>query len=179
MAQTRIATRPEVVTLHQTFAPPVEQSPVIYQIVFDLEIPIADRCTSALQTIETLVDKYMNKGNATVPVTKLPTMNLAVDPNGTDGSANCKQQNGPTLPASDMADAVMQEVTSYPEQYQQFQFFFFDNLDAPLSAALTDSLSTFFQRAADAAHRVQAAHGLLAVQPGAGWPTTPRPRPGR
>jgi hypothetical protein len=144
VAQTRIATLPEVVTLHQTFAPPVEQSPVIYQIVFDLQIPLPDRCTSALQTIESLVDKYMNKGNATVPVTKLPTLNLAVDPHGTDASANCNQQDGP-LPASDMADAVMQAVTSYPEQYQQFHFLFFDNLDAPLSGQLTDSLSTFFQ----------------------------------
>jgi hypothetical protein len=143
VAQTRIETLPEVVTLHQTFAPPVELSPVIYQIVFDLQIPLADRCTSAIQTIESLVDKYMNKGNATVPVTKLPTLNLAVDPHGTDASANCNQQDGP-LPASDMADAVMQAVTSYPEQYQQFHFLFFDNLDAPLSGPLTDSLSTFF-----------------------------------
>lgn len=143
VAQTRIETLPEVVTLHQTFAPPVELSPVIYQIVLDLQIPLADRCTSAIQTIESLVDKYMNKGNATVPVTKLPTLNLAVDPHGTDASANCNQQDGP-LPASDMADAVMQVVTSYPEHYQQFHFLFFDNLDAPLSGPLTDSLSTFF-----------------------------------
>ena len=97
-----------------------------------------------MKTIETLVDKYMNKGNATVPVTKLPTLNLAVDPNGTDGSANCKQQDGATLDASDMADAVMQVVTSYPEQFQQFQFFFFDNIDFPLPQNLIDSLSAFF-----------------------------------
>ena len=39
-------TQPQVADMHQTFAPPVEQSPVIYQIVLDLEIPVADRCAS-------------------------------------------------------------------------------------------------------------------------------------
>jgi hypothetical protein len=144
LAQTRVATLPEVVNLHQSFSPPVEQSPVIYQIVLDLEIPIADRCSLAIQTIESLVDEYMRKGNSTVQVVKIPTLNLAVDPKGTDASANCTQQDTATLQAADMADAVMQQVTSFPQQYQQFHFLFFDNLNFPLSQPLTDSLSAFF-----------------------------------
>ena len=44
VAQGRLATLPQVMDMHQTFTPPVEQSPVIYQIVFDLEIAVAERC---------------------------------------------------------------------------------------------------------------------------------------
>jgi hypothetical protein len=146
LAEARIATRPEVVTLHQTFVPPVVESPVIYQIVLDLEIPITDLCASSSQEIEMLVDKYMNyTGNDTVPVKKLPTVYLAGDdPNVPNGSANCAQTNALKLDASTLADQVMQEVTSHPEQFQQFHFFFFDNLNAPLLQPLVTSLSGFF-----------------------------------
>src|SRR3954469_2471046 len=75
VAQGRVATVPEVTDMHQTFVPTVEQSPVLYQIVLDLEIPVADRCASSLQTIESLVDEYMHK--TTVLVQKLPTINIA------------------------------------------------------------------------------------------------------
>ena len=151
VAQSRAETRPQVVDMHQTFIPPVEQAPIIYQIVLDLEIPIGDRCDSALKKIEMLVDEYMNKANAPVPVVKLPTMNIAVDPNATGGAANCAQVNQPTLPAADMAEAVLQNVSSFPEQYQQYQFFFFSNLDSvPLPSTLTDALSTLFSAVASA-----------------------------
>jgi hypothetical protein len=39
----------------------------------------------------------------------------------------------------------MQEVTTHPEQFQQFHFFFFNNIDFPLAQPLVDSLSAFFQ----------------------------------
>jgi len=145
LAETRIATRPEVVTLHQTYSPPVVVSPVMYQIVLDLDIPIPERCASSSQQIEALVDKYMSyMGNGSFEVKKLPTVYLAGDdPNAANGSTNCVQSNGAKLDASAMADAVMQEVTSHPEQFQQFHFFFFDNLDAPLMQPLVDSLSAF------------------------------------
>jgi hypothetical protein len=143
IAQTRVATLPEVTTLKQTYVPTVEQSPVIYQIVLDLEIPVADLCATAIQTIESLVDKYMNQ--VSVPVRQLPTMNLAIDPNATGGAANCAQTNGRTLPASDMAEAVMQVVTSFPQTHQQFHFLYFNNLNAPLPSTLTDSLTALFE----------------------------------
>src|SRR5262249_54938501 len=47
LAQARIETVPETVDMHQTFVPPVQQAPIVYQIVIDLEIPVVDRCTSA------------------------------------------------------------------------------------------------------------------------------------
>jgi hypothetical protein len=145
LAETRIATLPEVVTLNQTFTPPVEQSPIIYQIAFDVDIPVSDVCASSMKTIETLVDKYMNMGNATVPVTKLPDVYLSGDPAATDGSTPCHQQDGATLQdPSAMADAVMQAVTSNPAQFQQFHFFFFDNVEFGLPGPLVDSLSAFF-----------------------------------
>ncbi len=92
MAQGRLATLPEVTEMHRTFTPPVEQSPVVYQIVLDLQIVVADSCTSSLQTIEPLVDKYMHM--TTVPVVKLPTINLATNPNATGASPNCAQFDG-------------------------------------------------------------------------------------
>ena len=142
LAQVRVATLPQLTNMHQSFVPPIEKSPVIYQIVLDLEIPIADRCTLAIQTIEGLVDKYMN--TAGVPVTKLPTMNIAVDPSGTDGAANCHQNDGRTLPAADMAEAVMKAVSSYPQTFQQFHFLYFNNLDFLLPSSMTDSLQALF-----------------------------------
>lgn len=142
VAQGRVATLPQVTNMHQTFIPPVEQSPVIYQIVLDLEIPVADLCGPALQTIESLVDEYMNK--TTVPVVKLPTMNIAIDPQATGGSANCAQVNGRTLPVTDMAEAVLKQVSTFPQTHQQFHFFYFNNLSSPLPSTLTDSLYSLF-----------------------------------
>ena len=142
VAQGRVATLPQVTDMQQTFVPPVEQSPVIYQIVLDLEIPVADRCVSSLQTIESLVDEYMHK--TTVKVVKLPTMNIATDPKATGGAANCAQVDGRALPATDMAEAVLQQVSSFPETHQQFHFFYFNNLDVPLPPTLTDSLQSLF-----------------------------------
>ena len=47
MLQVPIATLPEVVTAQQVLNPPVETSPIIYQVILDLEIPLADRCAEA------------------------------------------------------------------------------------------------------------------------------------
>jgi hypothetical protein len=177
LAETRIATRPEVVTLHQTFSPPVVQSPVIYQIVLDLDIPIPDRCASTRQKIEALVDKYMSyTGNGAVAVKKLPTLYLAGDdPNAANGSANCVQTNDAKLDASAMADAVMQEVTSHPEEYQQFHFFFFDNLNAPLLQPMVDSLSAFLSalETAPAPYQLRTLSWLF--NPGLGQANPPNP----
>ncbi len=143
LAQGRLATLPQVTNMHQTFTPPVEQSPVVYQIVLDLQIAVADRCTSSLQTIESLVDKYMHK--TTVPVVKLPTINLATNPEATGAAPNCAQfGQGETLPATDMADAVLQVVSTFPQTHQQFHFFYFNNQNFPLPSTMTDSLQSLF-----------------------------------
>lgn len=144
VAQGRVATLPQVTNMSQTFTPPVEQSPVIYQIVFDLEIPIAERCDAALQKIEGLVDRYMHK--TTVNVQKLPTKNIAMNADATGGSLNCAQLgDGRTLPdPTGMAESVLQVVSSFPETYQQFHFFYFNNQNFALPQSLTDSLQVLF-----------------------------------
>jgi hypothetical protein len=144
LAQTRIETVPSVVDMSQTYVPKVQDAPIVYQIILDLEIPIADRCTSALSTIESLVDKYMNMPNEPVPVHKLDTINLAVDPTGTASSPNCKQQDGRSLTAADMAQKVFQIISGSPQVHQQFHFFYFNNLNSPLPQTLTDSLTSLF-----------------------------------
>ena len=52
VAQTKVATLPEVMTASRSSTPPVERSPIIYQIVLDLEIPVPDRCADVIQKIE-------------------------------------------------------------------------------------------------------------------------------
>ncbi|HEX3903747.1 MAG TPA: hypothetical protein VH853_12980 [Polyangia bacterium] len=151
LAQTRVETVPMVTDRQQTFVPTVEQAPIIYQIVLDLEIPIPDRCASAVQTIETLVYKYMHAGNVpTVPVVELPTQNIAMDPTATGGSPNCAQVNNRSLPAADMAEAVLQTISTFSQVHQQFIFFYFNNLDSPLPSTLTDSFSALFTSVASA-----------------------------
>jgi hypothetical protein len=141
MVQVRIATLPEIVTATQIFDPTVERSPIIYQIVLDLEIPVPDRCAEVIQNIENDATMYLVGGGATVH--KLPTINLA-----TNGSSQCAQNNDRTLAATDMADAVKQLVTTQDGTHQQYHMLYFNNLDAPLMQpmvtslqALTDGLS--------------------------------------
>ena len=54
LVQARVATQPQLVTGTREFNPPVERSPIIYQIVLDLEIPVPDRCADVIQKIESL-----------------------------------------------------------------------------------------------------------------------------
>jgi hypothetical protein len=146
LAQQRVQTVPVVSDLQQGFMPPVEQSPVIYQIILDLEIPIAERCTSALSTIESTVDTAMKMANTTAMPMKLPTQNIALDKNGTDGSAGCTQQDAPMLDPdpSSLAQQVFQLISATPQTYQQFHFFFFSNLNSSLPATLNTQLNALF-----------------------------------
>jgi len=145
-AQGRLATLPEVVDMHQTFAPPVEQSPVIYQIVLDLEVTVAERCDAARATIEELVDKYMNMVPPSVKVVKLPTINIATNPDATGAAPNCAQfGDGRTLPdPTGMADAVLQVVSTFPQTHQQFHFLYFNNQNFVLPQSMNDSLQAFY-----------------------------------
>ncbi len=141
LAQARVATQPQLVTVDLTYTPPVETSPIIYQIVLDLQIPVASRCATTMQAIESQVDATMN--GVGVPVVKLPTMNLAVDPEGSPGSS-CAQPQSRSLPAEAMAQAVKQTVLKFPQHHQQFYFLYFNNLAAPLPPSLTSSLQDLF-----------------------------------
>jgi len=141
LAQARVATQPQIVPVDLTYTPPIETSPIIYQIVLDLEIPVASRCATTIQAIESLVDGTMNGIGA--PVVKLPTMNLAVDPVGSPGSS-CAQPQSRSLPAEAMAQTVKQAVLKFPQHHQQFHFLYFNNLAAPLPPSLTSSLQDLF-----------------------------------
>jgi hypothetical protein len=131
LVQARIATNPEVISRHHSYRPAVETAPIVYQIVLDLEIPVADRCAKAIERIELEVAKAL----VGAPVRKLPTLNLAGGPTGT----GCMQTDGRELAAADMAQAVKQVVISSPEVHQQFHILYFNNLDAPLPVKLSES----------------------------------------
>jgi len=137
MLQARIATAPVVVTGRQMFDPPVERSPIIYQLILDLDIPVPDRCTDVVQKIEALTARYLSGGG--VPVRKLPTINLAAD-----SSSQCAQTTGRTVAAADIAQAVKETVQTFPGVHQQVHMMYFNNLDAPLPATLSMSLQTLF-----------------------------------
>ena len=138
LAQARVATQPELVPLHVTYTPPVEASPIIYQIVLDLDIRVGSRCATTIDTIETVVKDTMY--SVGVPVVQLPTINLATDGSG----SSCAQPQSRTLPADSMAQAVKQTVLTFPQHHQQFHFLYFNNLNAPLPPSLTSSLQTLF-----------------------------------
>jgi hypothetical protein len=137
MVQVRIATLPEIVTATQIFDPPVERSPIIYQIVLDLDIPIPDRCADIIQKIESEADAYLVGGS--VPVHKLPTINLAAN-----ASSQCAQTNDRTVASTDMADTLKQLVTTQSGKHQQYHLLYFNNLDAPLPQPLVTSLQALF-----------------------------------
>jgi hypothetical protein len=136
LVQTRIATNPEVISRHHRYRPTVETAPIVYQIVLDLEIPVADRCASAIQLIESEVADAL----VGAPVRKLPTVNLAGGPSG----AGCMQRDDRELGAADMAQAVKQQIIASPEVHQQFHLLYFNNLDAPLPAKLAESFRGLF-----------------------------------
>jgi hypothetical protein len=150
VAEGRLATLPQVVDMHQTFTPPVEQSPIIYQIVFDLQIQVAERCDAALKKIEGLVDEYMQMPQLQMPqlpVKKLMTINIAKNSDATGSAPNCSQfgDGREALPdPTGMAAAVLQAVSSFPQTYQQFHFFYFNDQNFALPQPLTDSLEVFF-----------------------------------
>src|SRR4029077_4619930 len=108
VVEARVATQPEVVTARIAYSPPVEKAPIIYQVILDLEIPVADRCASAITRIEAMLAKHM-KG-AGVPVVQLATRDLA---NGA-GNARCSQVNGRSFAASEIAQAVKALVVTRP-----------------------------------------------------------------
>jgi hypothetical protein len=137
MVQVRIATLPELISGTQIFDPPVERSPIVYQIVLDLEIPVPDRCADVIQKIESLTNRYMVGGGA--PVVKLPTINLAAN-----GSSQCAQTNERTVAAADVADQVKQAITTLTGEHQQYHFMYFNNLDAPLPGPLVTSMQSLF-----------------------------------
>jgi hypothetical protein len=135
MVQVRIATVPETVTATQIFVPPVERSPIIYQIILDLEIPVPDRCADVIQKIESLTAADLVGGG--VPVHKLPTINLAAN-----GTSQCAQTNGRTLESAAMADQIKQLITTLDGKHQQAHLMYFNNLDAPLPMPLTTSIQS-------------------------------------
>jgi len=136
VVEARVATLPEVTTGEVTYVPPIEKAPVIYQIILDLEIPVADRCTAAIDTIQALLRKHMVGGG--VPVYQLPTINLATG----DGSPGCSQVNGRTFSATDVAQAVKDLVATLPEVHQRYHLLYFNNLHALLPDTLTQSFQT-------------------------------------
>src|SRR4029077_20475051 len=115
-----VATLPEVVKGTQRYEPPIEYSPVIYQLVLDLDIPVPDRCAEVIRRIEDITSRYLQGGG--VPVHKLPTINLAAE----DPSMPCAQVTGRTLPAADMAQAVKQLVTTLPGKHHQYHMMYFN-----------------------------------------------------
>ena len=180
VAQGRLATLPQVVDMHQTFTPPVEQSPIIYQIVFDLQVAVAERCDADLKKIEALVDQYMRMPLAQMPqlqLKKLDTINIAMNTDATGSAPNCSQFGDAREALPDptgMAAAVLQTVSSFPETYQQFHFFYFNNQNFPLPQSMTDSLEILFNGlTAPAPYNLRTYSWLfnpgLAMAMGPGW----------
>lgn len=134
-APVRIATLPEVQPADHVYRPTIETSPIVYQLVLDLEIPVADRCAAALAGIEAAVTRVL--GSRGAPVHQMPTVNLSAD-----GPDTCHQKAGRSLDATAMAQAVKKLVTSsFPERHHRYLLIYFQNLRAPLPDVLDASLT--------------------------------------
>jgi hypothetical protein len=136
MLEVRIATRPEVVTAEVRYAPPIETSPITYQIVLDLQIYSADRCAESQTGIEATVRQYLPPLGAPVTVRQLPTIDI---------SPGCNQDLFRRVPAEAMAQEIKRAVTEFPQVHQQFHLLYFNNLDALLPGTLTESFRTLFE----------------------------------
>jgi len=141
LAETRVATLPEVAPVHIAYTPPIERSPVIYQIILDLQI-ITSRCATAISNIESAVASAMDSGG--VSVTPLMTVNLAMGVDATGQTSGCAQASSRAVQADQMAEAIKQVVSSHPETHAQVHILYFNNLNAPLPSSLTSSLQTLF-----------------------------------
>ena len=129
------------------YVPPIEQAPIIYQIVLDLQIPAPDaarppsrpsrRCSSrrwaGRRTGGAAADRQLG-GRSERP----------------GWSVECAQPQSRSLDADAMAETVKQTVLTFPQHHQQFHFLYFDNLNAPLPSSLTSSLQTLFDDLAGA-----------------------------
>ena len=134
LLETRIATLPEVVTGTHKYTPPIERSPIMYQLILDLEIPVPDRCTDTIQKLEDITQRAMVGGG--VSVHKLPTINLAAE----DPMSPCAQTSTRQFASTDIAQAVKELIISLPEVHHQYHMLYFNNLDAPVPSALVNSI---------------------------------------
>lgn len=137
LAQARVATSPEIVNGRQTFMPPVEKAPVMYQLILDLEIPVPDRCASALAAIDARVRTAFER--AKVRVVQMPTINLA-----TGDASGCAQTSTRSFDSTAAAQAVKELVVRASEVHHRFHVLYFNNLDAPLPDTLVHSFEGLF-----------------------------------
>ncbi len=135
--QARVATLPEVAGFSHTYQPSMEVSPVLYQLVLDLEIPVADRCAAAIEGIEAQVRGVLGAQGA--PLYQLPTVDLAHDENG---ARICRQSADRAVEPAVMAQAVKDLVaSSLPERHHRYHVIYVNNLMVTPPPTLTTSLS--------------------------------------
>jgi hypothetical protein len=130
--QARILTLPETFARDHTYQPPVETSPIIYQVVLDLEIPVADRCAAARTRVEEVLARVFGRRGA--PVHALPTVDLAAS------TGSCHQVDSRAFNGTAMAAAVKDLVARLPEKHQRFHLVYMNNLPGPLPSTLVASV---------------------------------------
>lgn len=91
------------------YAPPVERSPLVYQLIFDLEMPSEARCTAAKDLVEAAVRDTATQIAADqdlgAEVLGLPPLDLAV----TNG-VPCRQSNDRRLFGSAVTNVIVGEI---------------------------------------------------------------------
>jgi hypothetical protein len=143
-----VDTLPEVEVGNHLYTAPTETTPFSYQIVLDLSIPVADRCTDAKREVDRKVAAVLG---AASPLRAMPLIDLGQqqqqqqqqqDPSPAAAS-DCQQSPWRTLDAVATAQDVKREAATWPEQHQRFFLLYFNNLRAPLPAGLMSSLADF------------------------------------
>jgi hypothetical protein len=128
-----IVAAPDLFREVDTWQPPVEEAPVVWRMVTDLEIVDGARCTQVGQVVhQTWAQAFSSSG---APSHELAAVDLA---------PGCQQSMGRAIDAGPLADDAKSYVAAhYPNQYQAPILVYVNNLDVPLPSSLITSLGTY------------------------------------
>lgn len=101
----RVPVQPDLLPLTHRYDAPIEDAPVISQVIFDLEIPNEERCAATIAEVEATIDRYF--GARDPDAFRFPSVNLA-----TDGVRSCRQQLGAVADLGAMAQRIRSHVAA-------------------------------------------------------------------
>jgi hypothetical protein len=129
---------PELQSRKTTWNAPVEVSPVLYQLVFDLQIPDADHCARTISSIQQQVSSALDARNGEHHAFEV--VNIA-----DNGEKKCRQSADRRFAAVEVAERIKEYVNTSVSQPRgaKVVLIYVNNNSLPLSTALTNDFWTF------------------------------------
>lgn len=132
----RAGIRPSAQTVWevQTYIPPVEDSPIVYGLLFDLEIPNEARCEQVKEGIASaLADTF--KGRGTTTLLDIYTPN---DTNSGESLSGCEQRAQQDYPIADMMQAARLAARQVAPMDIRVLWIYVNNVNVPPSQRLVE-----------------------------------------